>query len=140
MGDHIRSVVQVNLISTRHWSFEVLSFPPSLMSLEPSHYLATTSLSHDLLGSFLNYCSSNNCLTRPPAFSLAHLPTNHSVSKMKVWLSFLFFFFINLFYLFLAALGRCCARLSLVAVSGGYSSLVRGLLIAVASVVAVHGL
>ena len=34
------------------------------------------------------------------------------------------FFFLRFIYLFLAVLGlRCCARLSLVAASGGYSSL-----------------
>ena len=64
-------------------------------------------------------------------------------SKCVSKLQKLFFFLINLFiYLFLAAMGlRCCACLSLVAVSRGYSSLrLRGLLIAVASLVAEHGL
>ena len=41
----------------------------------------------------------------------------------------------------MAALGlRCCAGLSLVVASGGYSVAVRGLLTAVASLVAEHGL
>ena len=38
--------------------------------------------------------------------------------------SFLFLFLFNFIYLFIAALGLCCCRgLSLVAASGGYSSL-----------------
>ena len=53
-----------------------------------------------------------------------------------------FFFLINLFiYLFLAVLGLLAPWLSLVAASGGYSSLwCTGLLIVVASLVAEHGL
>ena len=68
------------------------------------------------------------------------------MAKTKSRLSFIFFIFIiiifNTFVLFLAALGlRCCTR----AVSGcgerGLLSLaVRGLLIAVASLIAEHGL
>ena len=52
-------------------------------------------------------------------------------------------FFIKLYnFISLAVLGlRCCTGLSLVALSGGYSQVaVRGLLIAVASLVAEHGL
>ena len=48
--------------------------------------------------------------------------------------------YIYFIYLFLAALGlRCCAW-ALVAASGGYSVVVHELLIAVASLVAEHGL
>ena len=58
---------------------------------------------------------------------------------------FFFFFFLNfvyLFYLFMAVLGLCCsAGFSLVVASGGYSLVaVHGLLIAVVSLVAEHGL
>ena len=57
-------------------------------------------------------------------------------------LSFQFFFFRNLFILFLAALGlRCCARaFSSCGERGLLFVVVRGLLIAVASLVAEHGL
>ena len=41
--------------------------------------------------------------------------------------------------LFLVALGLHCCTPTLVAAGGGYSSLVRGLLLAVASLVAEHG-
>lgn len=76
------TVVQVALICTPCWLFEVLSFLPSSLSLELSHYLATTSLSRALIGSCLHDYSSSNCLTRPLAFSYAYLLTNCSVSKM----------------------------------------------------------
>ena len=51
------------------------------------------------------------------------------------------FFFINLFiYFWLRWVFVAAHGLSLVAASGGYSAAVRGLLIAVASLVAEHGL
>ena len=55
--------------------------------------------------------------------------------------NFLFVVFLSLF-LFLAVLGlHCCMGLSVVGASGGYSlRAVRGLLVAVASPVAEHGL
>ena len=61
---------------------------------------------------------------------------------MSFFFFFLFFFFLNLFYLFLAALGlRCCARaFSSCGEQGLLFIAVRGLLIAVASLVAEHGL
>ena len=50
------------------------------------------------------------------------------------------FLFINLFYLFLAALGLCCAQaFSSCSERGLLFVAVRGLLIAVASLVAEHG-
>ena len=57
-------------------------------------------------------------------------------------LAFFCFFFKQKFYLFLAVLGLfCCVGFSLVAASGGYSPVaVLRLLIAVASLVAEHGL
>ena len=53
-----------------------------------------------------------------------------------------FFFFLIFVYLFLAVLGLCCsAGFSLVVTSGGYSLVAgHGLLIAVVSLVAEHGL
>ena len=53
-----------------------------------------------------------------------------------------FFFFLSFVYLFLAVLGlHCSAGFSLVVASGGYSLVaVCGLLIAVASLIAEHGL
>ena len=51
------------------------------------------------------------------------------------------FFFKNFIYLFLTVLGlHCCWDFSLVAASWGYSLVVCGLIIAVASLVVVHGL
>ena len=53
-----------------------------------------------------------------------------------------FFFFLSFVYLFLVVLGlHCSAGFSLVVASGGYSLVaVCGLLIAVASLIAEHGL
>ena len=56
--------------------------------------------------------------------------------------AFFFFFFLSFVYLFLVVLGlHCSAGFSLVVASGGYSLVaVCGLLIAVASLIAEHGL
>ena len=75
--------------------------------------------------------------------SCTHINSVKIVGLIKSWLTpSLFFIFINLFILFLAALGlRCCAwAFSTCGERGPLFIVVRGLLIVVASFVAEHGL
>ena len=80
---------------------------------------------------------------RPIYFLLFHVCQHHLLNPLSFLHSFLFFFFLILFiYLFLAALGlRCCTRAFSSCDQRGLLFVgVRGLLIAVASLVAEHGL
>ena len=63
-------------------------------------------------------------------------------TSFSFFLQAVFFFFLIFVYLFLAVLGLCCSvGFSLVVTSGGYSLVAgHGLLIAVVSLVAEHGL